>query len=205
MKTKNEEQSKLAEYEAAIQHNLAAFYETGMALLKIRDEQLYRLTHATFAAYFQERWELKKTQTYRLIEAAQIVENLSPMGDIPTSERQVRELAGLTPDEQRQVWKKAIEMAPNGHITAGHVRETREALLGSRRDPVQEELFTLEEYREAIKDYVDAANHHHREGKHHLREEKHCRREAIRLRDEAFKKFDVQIELPFEFTDQNSD
>lgn len=193
----NAEQLKLAECEAAIERILGAFYEPGGALQKIRDERLYRATHATFEKYCQERWDMKRRYADRLIESALVIETLSkmsPIGLIPSTESQARELAGLTPEEQRKVWEKALETAPDGHITAAHIRETKEALL-PRRNPVQEELFTLEDYREAIKDHVDAADHHHREGKHH-------RREAIRLRHEAFKKFGVQIELPFEIEEE---
>jgi len=200
MKANNEEQSKLAEYEAAIKRNLYVFYETGGALQKIRDERLYRVTHVTFEKYCQERWDLTRRHANRLIESAQIVETLSKLGPlvpILATESQARELVGLTPEEQGKVWIEAAKTALDGQITAAHIRETREALLGSRRDPVQPELFTLEEYREAIKDHVDAANHHGREEKYH-------RREAKRLCDEAFKKFAVQIELPFEFDDQTT-
>lgn len=204
MKTDNAEQSKLAECESAIAHNLGSFRETGLALLEIRDGLLYRTTHATFEKYCQEQWDMIRRYANRLIESAQVVETLSKLGNmfpIPSNERQAHELAGLTPDDQRRVWEKAIETAPNGKITAAHIRETREALIDS---PEQEELFTtLEDYRQAIADHVDSANHHHHEGKHHRREKRRHRLEAIRLRDEAFEKFGEQIELPFEFDQGN--
>lgn len=145
---------------------------------------------------------MKRAHAYRLIESARVVENLSPIGDkldkvqnvynckqIPSTESQARELASLNPDEQRQVWEKAIETAPDGHITAAHIRETREALIKS---PEQTSLFTLEDYRQAIADHVAAANHHQSETNYHIRK-------AKQLRDEAFKKYGVQIELPFDF------
>lgn len=121
MKTNNEDQSNLAELEAAIERNFGVFYETGQALLKIRDDGLYRGSHNTFVEYCQARWDLKKSQAYRLIVAAQIVENLltignikklSPIGDkslIPATESQARELVGLNPDEQRQVWERELD------------------------------------------------------------------------------------------------
>jgi hypothetical protein len=40
---------------------------------------------------------------YRLSDAARVVQNLSPMGDIPVSERQARELVPLAPSEQREM------------------------------------------------------------------------------------------------------
>lgn len=191
-KLTNTERSKLAEYEAAIQHNLATFRETGQALLKIRDGLLYRATHGTFEKYCQEQWEMTRRQADRLIESSQVVETLSklrPIGPIPTTESQARELVGLNPDEQRLVWQTAIETAPNGKITGAHIRETREALI---KNPKQGTLPTLEGYRQAIADHVAAANHHRSASDYHIRQ-------AIHLRDEAFKQYGVQIELPFEF------
>ena len=62
-----------------------AFYEAGKALRELRDRRLDRSTHKTFEAYVQERFGLKRAHSYRLIEAALIVDNLSsqclPLGD----------------------------------------------------------------------------------------------------------------------------
>src|SRR5262245_9354442 len=185
----NAEQSKLAECEAAIEHILGSFYEPGGALQKIRDERLYRVTHATFEKYCRERWDMSKAYANRMIEASSVVANLTPIGVIPATESQARELAGLNPEEQRKVWKQAIETDPDGHVTAAHIRETRKALIKS---PEQKKLFTLEHYRQAIADHVAAANEHGSLANFHVRQ-------ATQLRDEAFQKFGVQIELPFEF------
>ena len=40
------------------------------------------------------------------MQAAKVVDNLSPMGDIPLpqTERQARELVGLEPEQQREAW-----------------------------------------------------------------------------------------------------
>jgi phage N-6-adenine-methyltransferase len=40
---------------------------------------------------------------------------------LPTSERQARPLAGLSPELQREVWQKAVETAPNGRVTGSFV------------------------------------------------------------------------------------
>jgi hypothetical protein len=48
----------------------------------------------------------------RLIEAAEVAENISASGPIgPVSESQVRELKNLKPEQQRKVWKEASETA----------------------------------------------------------------------------------------------
>lgn len=114
----------LRECEATIERGLATFVEVGQALLAIRDERLYRERHKTFEDYCQERWGWKRAHAYRQIEAAQVVRNLSPMGDTPTNERQARVLAPLTTDRQRELWGKALE---NGKVTARDLTELIQA------------------------------------------------------------------------------
>ena len=77
----------------------------------------------TFEEYLQERWDMGRAHAYRLISATQTVENLSPIGDIPTTESQVRELSGLSPEEQRKTWERALETAPDNKPTAAHIRQ----------------------------------------------------------------------------------
>jgi hypothetical protein len=100
---------ELAECEAIIERGLATFVEVGKALLRIRDDRLYRETHSTFADYCKQRWGMSKSHAYRQIEAAEVVDVLSgdgegpkmstrlgdvrhQIGDIPASESVAREL-----------------------------------------------------------------------------------------------------------------
>jgi hypothetical protein len=53
-----------------------AFYEAGKALRELRDRRLYRSTHPTFEGYCRDRFGFQRAHSYRLIEAAQVVENL---------------------------------------------------------------------------------------------------------------------------------
>lgn len=74
---------------------------------------------------------------YRQLEAARIEKNISPIGEneeIPES--QLRPLTKLDPDQQREVWKKAVETAPDGKITARHVQKiVNEAMETKRPEP----------------------------------------------------------------------
>ncbi len=73
-----------------------------------------RETHGTFEDYCRERWGMERRHAYRLIDAAGVVSNLCPTGHIlPTTERQARELTALEPEQQREVWTRAVETAPN--------------------------------------------------------------------------------------------
>lgn len=125
--------------EAQIERGRETFIRVGSALTAIRDGRLYRQTHATFEAYCAERWTLSRTQSYRLMDAAAVLGNLSPMGDkasdesavLPGNERQARPLASLPAAEQRAAWNESVESAPRGpdgkpHVTAKHVKETLE-------------------------------------------------------------------------------
>jgi hypothetical protein len=49
----------------------------------------------------------------RLIDAAEVARNLTPLGVIPASERQIRPLAKLEPDAQREAWEEATKTNPN--------------------------------------------------------------------------------------------
>jgi hypothetical protein len=170
-----------------------AFYEAGIALQELRDRRLYRSTHKTFEQYCAERFGFQRRHPYRLIDAADVVDNLigtqfhelgddsqmcpngtqtemrtigtqtgnetnlttngtqnddiemCPIGTqtesndemcpngaqiLPTSERQVRPLTKLEPDQQREVWQKAVAAAggkvPSGRIVKNIVDQIRQ-------------------------------------------------------------------------------
>ena len=118
------EKTNLVELEATIEKNLQSFYEVGFALMQIRDNKLYRENYITFEHYCKEKWKMSRPQAYRLIASAEVTDNLSPIGDID-NEAQVRPLTKIKdPEEQREVYQKAVETAPEGKVTARHIEET---------------------------------------------------------------------------------
>lgn len=128
------EANKLARNELIIRNGLATFYAVGGALLEIRDERQYRATHSTFEEYCQERWNMKRAQAYRLIEASEVINRLSPIGDIiPTNEAQTRELAKLPDEDQVLAWQAVIATAPGGNVTASHVKAVAETFAELRQ------------------------------------------------------------------------
>lgn len=127
----------LSESEERDRHRLEtkverAFYEAGSALREIRDRKLYRSTHETFEEYCKERFGFQRSHCYQLIDASGVVDNLSAIGGqiLPTSERQVRPLTKLEPDEQRQVWTEAVDetggKVPSGAIVKSVVQRIKE-------------------------------------------------------------------------------
>jgi len=107
-----------------------AFTEACFALRSLRDKKLYRSTHSTFENYVLERFGMKRAHAYRLINAAAVVENLSPIGDIlPTNESQCRYLATLSePVVQRKAWRQILKDKDGQIPTTKDVRSIVERL-----------------------------------------------------------------------------
>ncbi len=101
------QKKRLTQLENLIASKQNYFFEIGKALEEIRDTRLYKLTcFETFEAYTRNRWDMSKSKAYRLIDAYQVVKNLSPIGDIlPANESQARPLTQFDPIEQRKIWK----------------------------------------------------------------------------------------------------
>lgn len=119
------EERELVDLEAVIERGMQTFVEVGNALQLIREKRLYRVDFGTFEDYCQERWGWERRHSYRLMDAAEAVGSLSPMGHIPipANERQARELA-KAPEEQRvEVWATVVEEAGESRITAKKVKE----------------------------------------------------------------------------------
>lgn len=98
----------LDDCERVIGEGIKSFVSTGSALTFVRDNRLYRATHASFEAYCRERWNLTPQHANRLALAAGVITSMEPMGSIPapTSERQARELARVPEADRADVWSK---------------------------------------------------------------------------------------------------
>lgn len=117
-----EESHELERCEVVIKQGLETFIEVGQALMVIRDKRLYRVGYRTFEDYCQEKWSIKRANAYRLIEAAQVITHLSPIGDIlPKSESQTRPLTYLEPEIQKEVWNTVVK-THGENITAAKVQ-----------------------------------------------------------------------------------
>jgi hypothetical protein len=89
-----------------------SFAAAGEALARIRDDELYRETHSTFAAYVRERWNMTRDYAYKSIAAAEVKTSLytDRIQDqpLPQSEWQARPLAALLaqPEVLREAWQR---------------------------------------------------------------------------------------------------
>lgn len=131
---------ELGEREVIIQHGLKAFFEVGEALMAIREKRLYRQSYDTFAEYCDQRWGFSDEHARRFMRGAETYTALltPPMGGVlPTNERQVRPLAQLETDEEKQVaWQQAVDTAPGGKVTGAHVQSVVDGM--KPRPPVTE-------------------------------------------------------------------
>lgn len=123
----NEEQKELQRHEKTIAKGWKTLVDASLALLAIRDRRLYRAVAATFEEYCQRRWALARSTAYQRIEFAQTHMALSAVADIPmpVNERQVRALAGLSPEDKLRVWREAVHHAPEGKPTYKDVKQAK--------------------------------------------------------------------------------
>jgi hypothetical protein len=158
-----DEAQTLDHYEQIIAQGMQTFVEVGHALLAIRDQHLYRQSYQTFEEYLRQRWDLSRPHAYRMIDAAVVVENLSPIGDmVPVNESQARPLTRLPPEQQAEVWREVVETAPPSGITAKHVQETVKRVktpsMGTKTQTVKP--FDVQSITSKIKDlYMDWLKH----------------------------------------------
>jgi len=125
------ERNNLVELEETIQKNLTAFYEVGFALMQIRDNKLYREIYGTFEEYCKSKWGLARNRAYQLIDGYKVQENVQNFGQI--KESHTVPLSKIKdPAEQREVYQRAVETAPDGKVTAKHVEETIQEVKKSK-------------------------------------------------------------------------
>ena len=108
------ERQEFADAKTAIRAKLSSFIEVGEALLRVRDKRLYREEYKTFEAFALTEFSIKRSHANRLIDAAKIARNLSPMGTSP------KEPSGHSPacrltlriSSTRKPWKRPAASPP---------------------------------------------------------------------------------------------
>ncbi len=114
----------LTHLETIIESHRRNFYQAGKALMRIHDEALYRdILFDSFGDYAKTRWDMSKSQAYRLIDASKVIDNLSPIGDgvLPANEAQARVLSCLNEFDQRRIWREFISSGMV--LSASNIRE----------------------------------------------------------------------------------
>jgi hypothetical protein len=138
----SEQKTRLHDLERVVERNLSQFLEAGHALLRIRDEGLYR-AYGTFEHYLTKRWGITYSQGASLMRSTLVAEHLlagpaGPLGDAPLpldlAQDALRPLQKLSPELQCACWRLAsrITEKPSGHIVSRIVR-TVTAAIGQGR------------------------------------------------------------------------
>ena len=117
--------------ERRVTEGLERFCDVGDALGSIRDNRLYRATHANFESYCRERWGWGERRARQLITAAEVALELSETGTIVPNEAQARELAKVEPEKRAEVLAKAAQAGP---VTAKAIKHAAQAV---EPEPVQ--------------------------------------------------------------------
>lgn len=136
-----EERQTLGVLEETIPKGRGTFAETGLALAKIRDENLHlEAGYKTLGACCRGRWNLSRARAYQLINAAVLAGHLSTTSvDIapPTNESQLRPMAGRDLDDALAIWKLANEKTSGAPVTGRLVKGAIEQLFGKPPEPVK--------------------------------------------------------------------
>lgn len=113
------ESKTLTRCEGIINRGIGTFREVGEALMKIRDDKLYRASDATFQGYCERRWEFTASRARQLISAAKTAESVTNV-TLP-NEAAARELAKAEPEDRQKVveWLEEKGVEP----TAANIRE----------------------------------------------------------------------------------
>lgn len=112
---------RLEHLERTIKAGITTFVSVGLALAEIRNDKLYRLTHATFETYCRDRWQFTRQRAYQLIGAAEVAGTLECQPGVDISEKALRPLVSIPAEERKAVWTRASKAAGGKPVTAKHV------------------------------------------------------------------------------------
>lgn len=123
-----QENDRLQELEVTIEQGKGAWIQVGNALVEIQAQRLYRQDYSTFKDYCQKKWGFTAQHGNRLIGAAKVRSDVSPMGDmaLPDSERALRPLTTLRSKQDRV---KACKIASSkGKATPPTAKDIQQAV-----------------------------------------------------------------------------
>ncbi|MCH2397887.1 MAG: hypothetical protein MK364_02170 [Pirellulales bacterium] len=126
-----EEKRDFKRLDGVVKKACDAQWEMAAALNEIRERKLYRADHPTFEAYCKKQHAFTRTRAYQLTDAAEVrkqIENVYHGRQIPTSERQCRELVVVPENKLPEVWSQIVEHSESEgkQITAKMIKEHTE-------------------------------------------------------------------------------
>jgi len=142
--------NRLVHLETIIETERRCFYKIGKALKEVRDERLYRqLLFNSFEIYLKQRWDMSRSHGYRLIEAARIIDNLSPIGEkLPENEAQLRPLIHLSPSDQCKIWRDFL--ATGTELKARNIRRFVLTYMSCEKKGINQSELISVDYKNAV-------------------------------------------------------
>jgi hypothetical protein len=142
---------RLSQLESVIKKYRQDFYAVGKALTQIRDGRHYhKLTFTSFESYLRLRWDMGRSTAYRLIEAASVIDNLSPIGEVlPKNESQARPLTRLDAFSQKKVWRDFLKTGQT--LTALNIKKFVSAHLGKKKTKAAFTEVISTDYQKAVR------------------------------------------------------
>ncbi len=119
----DDEYALLNNCEARIERGLETFIDVGNALMVVKERRLYRAQYATFEDYLRQKWHFARSRGYQIMDAAQVASAMSTFVDTPPDKiSHALALKDLEPEQAAAVWKVVQDTAPNGEVTAAHIK-----------------------------------------------------------------------------------
>ena len=145
---------RLAHLESVIKKYRQDFYSVGKALTEIRDGRYYlKLSFKSFESYVKLRWDMGRSHAYRLIEAAGVIDNLSPIGDVlPKNEAQARALSRLDLFSQKKVWRNFLKTQKP--LSALNINKFVSAYLGEQNTSTAFCEIISKDYQQAVREML---------------------------------------------------
>jgi hypothetical protein len=103
--------------------------EIGKSLLELEEREGWKaLGYSSWRECATKEFRKSQSRVYELLEAARVERNISDSrkSESPAlPKRAVDELKDLPPEQQREVMKEAIDTAPDGKVTAAHIKNVK--------------------------------------------------------------------------------
>jgi hypothetical protein len=154
------EQGERQKLEQIIKDQAMGFYPLGCAFKEIMLKKLYRSIFKTFEEYCKSEFDMTVRLVNYLMSASDVMDNLRQNQNncsvLPSRESQVRPLASLTPEQQIEVWTKAVEESDGKVPTAKTVKnvaniicaheDQRRILMSSETQKICKAIETLHQF-----------------------------------------------------------
>jgi hypothetical protein len=111
-------------YESTIKKSWQATLDVGLALVGIRDANLFRVDFDSFDDYYRVKWGFSCKQVYVWTNAAELFNAITEISElpVPNHESQLRPMFGLSKPEAQLAWRCAAIKSGGYPITERHVK-----------------------------------------------------------------------------------